>query len=108
MMQTVINWESEHGKEYEVPEEILKLCTEGVARDMSWHNDLCPCFGRLKQTCDSLLACIWVDHPDPAKRENIDKTRFLVCKYDGDGNESRIFATDDARAAIQKYRKFVK
>jgi hypothetical protein len=56
------NWKSEHGIEYDVPEEIDILVDAGEIEDVSWHNDTCPSFTHGKRQ-------MFVDHADPARRE---------------------------------------
>lgn len=70
-------WGAEHGKDYDIPKKILEL--ERI-QDLSWHNDVCPCFGKTWFDDDLCLqVAIWVDHPDPDKRyDRPDAKRFLV------------------------------
>jgi hypothetical protein len=61
----VPDWISEFGEEWAVPDEIAKA--EGI-EDMSWHNDVCPSFGRHVAEYGYTYAHtvrVWCDHPDP-------------------------------------------
>jgi hypothetical protein len=64
-------WISEHGKDYAVPEAVLRLF-----RDWSWHNETCPRFG--VGDVDVNLLTLWVDHPVAEQRE-VEGGRYLVC-----------------------------
>lgn len=65
-------WLNQHGQEYEVPAEIIRLVVEGKLTDISWKNDTCPCF----QVSDGVK--LWVDHPEPHERESVKGKRFMV------------------------------
>jgi len=90
-------WISEHGKEYDVPQEILSA---GIP-DISWHNDLCPCFGT--QIGDTRVR-LWVEHPLWVKRE-LGGPRFTVDRYDEQTSEYLAqHQTDDVNEAMRLYR----
>lgn len=61
----VPSWVSEFGQEWAVPDVIAMA--EGI-EDMSWHNDVCPSFGRhVPERGDEYAHTVrvWCDHPDP-------------------------------------------
>lgn len=71
-----MSWRSEfmhHPVDYDVPARIEEL--EGV-EDMSWHNDVCPSFGR--EISDSLRLRIWCDTPEADDRECPGEGRFTI------------------------------
>lgn len=102
-MQTNLRqWQVEHGTEYAIPAEIDALVDANELHDQSWHNDISPSFGAHS---DELDLRIWVEHPDPAKRES-GGSRFSVLMYDDDGSAFEIepFYTDDVNEAIERWR----
>lgn len=63
----MIVWQEEFPSSYRVPKEIVRLVESGVIEDMSWRNEPSPSFGiRLK---DKNWVRLWVEHPDPARRQ---------------------------------------
>jgi hypothetical protein len=89
-------WISEHGKDYAVPEAVLKLF-----RDCSWHNEMCPRFAVGSVDEDKLT--LWVDHPVAEERE-VSGGRYLVCKatgiLKGDGPDLTVYEGDNMQKAI--------
>jgi hypothetical protein len=58
--------------------------------DTSWHNNTCPSFW----TADKAL-CVWIEHPEPAGRENPEH-RYVVTVNDEEiGNFNVLLATND-------------
>jgi hypothetical protein len=94
-------WVEEFGPEYDVPKEILDLVGKGLAEDHSWHNDIAPSFGKKVPVPEDKAReiLIWVEHPDPAKREYEKRTRFFVW----DSWQDDAFDTDDVNEAIRAY-----
>jgi len=102
-------WVREFGWDYDVPPEVLALVQSGEAEDISWHNDICPSFSAHGPDYSPEVR-LWVEHPDPAKREWDDAKRFGVSvATQTPGSEfDDFFDTDDAGEAVRKYREFVK
>lgn len=74
-------WKSQFGGEWEVPDQ---LANHPDFEDMSWRNDAAPSFHR-KAKLGYWTVVIWVDHPDPEKREWPDPNglgRFILCLWD--------------------------
>lgn len=89
-----MSWKTEHGMGYEVPLEFQNA----NFIDMSWKNDDAPRFAAKWNP----RICIWVEHPDPEKRQNEEK-RFAVSLYDDEELTSwreNVFQTDDLEAVI--------
>lgn len=86
-------WQEEFGPEYAVPD---LIANHPALADTSWHNDIWPSFE--VKGCDR--ARLWIEHPDPAKREfpNEPGKRFRVTWADNEED----FETDDASEAIAK------
>jgi hypothetical protein len=90
-------WVVEHGSEYAVPTEIEALVAEGLLEDQSWHNEACPSFAKLG---GKLRLTVWVEHPDPAKREG-PGPRYAVCVTPiDDACEGLLLHTGDDPAAV--------
>lgn len=83
-----LNWREQFGDDYDVPAEIEAL------GDQSWNNDSSPSFGINTEALDLR---IWVEHPDPGRREMPGK-RFAVVLGD-----DHAFTTDSASEAIQRF-----
>lgn len=100
-------WEVAHGREFAVPKEIEDLVAELVLVDHSYKNDTCPRFAIQLTKPDAGYVSIWVEHPDPDKRESEDRdNRFAVCYAEAQGDETKEeFATNDVRTAIDKALK---
>src|SRR5215475_2006208 len=104
MTQHAFRWISEFDASYDVPGVILN---SGLA-DVSWHNDACPAFGCNEQDTDIV---IWVDHPDPARREiPLGRGRFTVTYANGEGDAGNLaypdgafYSGDDPNAALAAY-----
>lgn len=97
-----MSWITEHDESYEVPAEILAI--EGIV-DLSWHNDTCPRFGVHDEGFGPNL---WVDHPNPDKREMCPTPRFLVRRQVGEvdsADDIVLYHGDDMHAAIEAFRK---
>lgn len=118
MSTTTMDWRFEFGDEYDVPELITKI--EGI-EDFSWHNDVCPSFGRSWRLMGGgggeIRLRIWVEHPDEIRREyapesprfNVNAEAWGAAETSGilaiagvpdamDGDLGR--ATDDVREAM--------
>ena len=101
-------WTEEFGPEFDVPKEIL---AHPRMEDMSWHNDASPSFGASKGEPGDLSdpyveVRLWVDHPDPDKREYPGSKRFSVFVQSESqevGDPSGLFdqGTDDLDEAIR-------
>lgn len=87
-----MSWRSEQGDEFDVPSWVQELVQTGQLRDVSWHNDTCPCF---EVGAGSII--LWVDHPVAAFRE-IGGPRFVVAEDEGDEAKT-LLATEDEDAA---------
>ena len=98
----MMSWETEHGPEWEIPQEILDLVDSGVLEDISWHHDLNPSFSN----GDLVLS---VAKPNPKARHDVGACgkgckdhhpRYLVYRNeDGDWAED-VVATDDLTEAL--------
>ena len=96
-------WLTEFGPDYDIPDEVLML--EGI-EDHSWHNDTSPSFG-IYDGLGTFLR-IWVEHPDPARREyGTEAPRFGVMLSDDDDhdrcNGEMVYMGDDVRAAVRAF-----
>lgn len=80
-----MSWESEHGPEFGVPQEILAR-----TQDNSWHNDVCP---RFTSPVNEAVS-VWVDHPDSRHRE-MQGLRFSVSLENSEGQLVHLLITDD-------------
>lgn len=98
-----MSWQSEHGKSFDVPANILAAA--GLV-DQSWHNDICPCFCWPWDDQQDLR--LWVDHPDNDQREMPGGKRFMVGRgYDGGHpNKFEQFDTDDLNEALAKMKEW--
>lgn len=90
-------------------------------RDVSWHNDACPCFEFMAAGAgDSNYqsAVVWIAERDPALREFQNGKRFLITYYtDGRLDCLDVLETDDWTAVLayvaaretigQRYRETV-
>jgi hypothetical protein len=96
-----LSWETEHGREFAVPTQVYML--EGIV-DLSWHNDVCP---RFTTNDEGIGANLFVDHPDPNKREmGPDVKRFLVLVqvHDCQSTDDQVVCeTDDMEEAIAAF-----
>lgn len=100
-------WGAEHGAGYDVPEAVTSLVLSGEAEDTSWHNDTCPSFTwPAKADGDALPAVVlWVEHPNPERREYEGGRRFAVHIHTEDRGEARVIhETDDAEDAARLFR----
>lgn len=101
MAQT--NWKDEFDATYAVPQQVLELIDEGLAEDLSWHNDECPSFGTTDEEGE-VVARIWVEHIDPDLREHgADTQRFRV-DYMPDEPDAEMELTDDVVTAVEAYK----
>jgi hypothetical protein len=91
-------WVKTFGREYDIPQEILDKVASEEWQDESYRNDVCPSFGN--QTRSGHQTRIFVEHPDPKKRENKDAKRFCVLLIDGDGTCVNSFDTDNLDRAL--------
>jgi len=95
------NWIKEFGPDYDVPKEILNLVAKGLVDDFSSRDDLTPSFGKEKVDEEGNIkqVNIWVNHPNPNKREDLSENRFVVI------NEDHVILgnTDDVNQAIKVY-----
>jgi hypothetical protein len=64
-------WMTEHGKQYRIPDEVLRLVEAKLLEDVSYKNDSCPSF-------ESGNFTLYTDHPDPEAREVPQYDRFCV------------------------------
>ena len=73
-------------------------------RDVSWHNDACPCFEAMRDDKGSnWKAClVWIDFADPALRDVPNGQRFTVT-FVNDGAESMIILETDSWAEVLAY-----
>jgi hypothetical protein len=70
-------------------------------RDISWHNDACPCFERSIPNSERVVR-VYVDYVEPENREFEGVGRFVVYDYaDAEGDmESPCFSSDSLVAAL--------
>lgn len=88
------NWKTEF-PDYDVPAALI----DGLV-DTSWRQDMAPTFRRADDPRgDEPLLVLWVDHPDPARRE-VEGPRFTVSLHPEDETQTKpLLETDDADAA---------
>lgn len=89
------HWKREHGPDYDVPIDVLQLVQRELAHDLSWHNDMCPCFG-------TDTAHLWVEHRDIEQREVVKQRYAVAIAKDGE-NDEYVLLTDDVNLAIRTY-----
>lgn len=77
-------WRKEFPADYAVPAEIERLVRFGYVDDVSWHNDAMPSFDHWNPVSRTGFK-VWVDHVNPAERENDGWTRFAVYPLLTDG-----------------------
>jgi len=87
-------WRDEFGEGFAVP-----LVIYQNLHDRSWHNDASPSF-TVRPDDDGELPILWVDHPDPWKRET-GGGRFVVTVP---GLDDAIYDGDDPVAAVAALR----
>jgi len=90
-------WVREHGRGFQVPEELTQLVMSGQLVDYSYHNDLCPKFAMANSIDEynDISVCIFSDHPDEGQRE-CEAPRFAVSYIDnGDGIYENLLMTDE-------------
>jgi hypothetical protein len=73
-MLTQRTWRTQF-RDYPVPPEIEELVASGMIQDTSWGNDICPSF-EMHRHGQGIR--IWVDHPDPERREMKNPQRFFI------------------------------
>lgn len=97
------DWREEFDASWAVPQQVLELIDEGLAEDMSWHNDTMPCFGLVDEDGEPIVR-IWVDHIDPELREyGSDSKRFRV-DYMPEEADAEMELTDDVVEAVEAYK----
>ena len=93
-------WLREFGADYAVPD---RLTNDPTLVDLSWHNDIAPSFTTLGLNNNDpdyhagVDVRLWIEHPDPAQRENPGTSRIWV-------TEDRVFlweAWDDSPEALE-------
>lgn len=93
-------WHREFPADFRPPAEVL--AAPGL-EDTSWGNDVCPSF-MTREVADAVaedgedLVRLWVEHPDPAKRECGAPTRLAV--YDHRAGAVRWEGEDPALAVV--------
>jgi hypothetical protein len=75
------------------------MVKEGILKDISWHNDVCPSFAVDDPADEERGVRLWVDHPILAERETGNK-RFAITKGPYGSESCFEFATDDLEEAI--------
>ena len=96
MANEIALWVREFGAKYQIPREVT---AEPGLIDVSWHNDICPSFAwNDRPTSEDDDVRLWVEHVDPAFREN-DVQRFTIIV-----NSDVHFETDDVLEALAKFR----
>lgn len=95
----MIVWQEEFPSSYRVPRDVIRLVEAGVIEDMSWRNDPSPSFGvKLK---DKNWVRLWVEHPDPHRREGLaDRYTIVVQPEPAVPFGWRMVATDDLYEAL--------
>ncbi len=73
-----MGWIKEFGYQYAVPESIQSVVKDGFTQDVSWHNDTAPSFGFVDPHKPEWDIRLWVEHPDPMKREDPGQARYGV------------------------------
>lgn len=76
--------------------------------DISWHNDACPSFEVMPETDARGAVRVWIDYPEPDRREVPGAARF-VCFVDtmGGGDECTIYAGEDWQELLSAVLAFV-
>jgi hypothetical protein len=95
-------WDEEFAKEWAVSPRIMTLVRQGVLEETSWRQDVSPSFGaRLK---DGSLLRLWVEHPNPHRRESDSPYRYLltVQKDFGDPIDRVIVETNNIDLALSQ------
>lgn len=85
--------------DFAVPKAVLDLVHLGEAIDTSSPNDNSPSFS----TADMRVQ-VFVDHPDPSKRELGEAPRYFVQVFDGEGNPSFVYEGGSATEAVKAFR----
>jgi hypothetical protein len=107
-MMVTSDWRKEFGDEWAVPTQVLDLVARGELVDHSWHNDVCPSFvTRAVDQSDAWLGDgrgvrLWIDHPDPERRELPHADRYFVTA--GDGSDQGLYSGDDLDEALRVLR----
>jgi len=101
----IAGWISEFGPEWQIPKEILDLVNAGVLSDMSWHNDVCPSFG--KEIAPDTFFQMFVEHPNLNERESPDG-RFSASLVKPDGSVDYLLVTDNLSEVLTMARKYLK
>lgn len=102
-------WIREFGLDWRVPWQILRLVDEGIARDASWRNDVCPSFSRefdVGGGREHRLA-LWSDHHVQGSREFPDTWRFHVVWTTAESREGIVAETDDPGSAVAAFRRAI-
>jgi hypothetical protein len=92
------NWNTEFTEDYAPPHEIVYAVSQGVLRDLSWHNDVSPCFAIGENSDGEPIVRLWSDSSKQELRESESSNRFHVFVLD---NELAEYAGNDAREAIR-------
>lgn len=95
-------WEEEFSKTWAVSPRIMSLVQQGVLEETSWRQDVSPSFGaRLK---NGRLLRLWVEHPNPHRRESGSPYRYLltVQKDFGDPIDFVIVETNNIDLALSQ------
>lgn len=72
-------------------------------RDISWHNDACPCFEFMtggEGDSNYQSAVVWIAERDPAAREFQNGKRFLISYREGFTESLDVLETDDWAAVL--------
>lgn len=90
-------WVREFGAEYDVPAIVAQTLA-----DQSWHNDTCPSFGYFSTGDSERAVRLWVEHPDPMKRETgFGSKRFTVLVYSDHGDTFTAHEGNDTAEALR-------
>jgi hypothetical protein len=103
-------WVREFGKAYRVPSSILRLVSDGVLQDESWHNNACPSFSASVPTfsdpAHSAVLTLWVEHPNAYQREMGETFPRFCINFEIDPDTSHsvtlLFQTDKASEAVKR------
>lgn len=108
-MSKVALWRKEFGGAYQVPAEIEAAVSAGLLVDVSWHNDVCPCFVAGEEDNDGNFPVrLWVEHPDTNQREFQGPDRFLVDNCgESRGLETVELSTNDVNEALAKVQELL-
>ncbi len=75
-------------------------------RDVSWHNDACPCFAPIMGDDGAPALVVFVDRADPAARDYYGAPRFAVCLAQMPDPTGCLYAGDDWQEVLAEVTAF--